>query len=54
MTSYVATHSASDLPSIVIDFLVEVGAGFIPFMALVALIAIYLFFRNYTMGNRTF
>lgn len=46
MTSYVPNHSASDLPSVVIDNLVEFGIGLIPFGALIALVIIYVVARN--------
>lgn len=46
MTNYTATHSASDLSSIVIDFVVEYGIALLGFATLIALVGLYAWFRK--------
>ena len=46
MTAYTPVHSASDLSGIVIDFLVEYGIAILAFVTLIALVGLYVWFRN--------
>lgn len=44
--AYNASHTASDLPSIVIDFIVEYGVQLVAFAGLIALISLYVWVKN--------
>lgn len=46
MTAYTPNHSASDIPSIVIDFLVEYGVQLLAFAGLIALVTLGVWARN--------
>lgn len=46
MTNYTPSHSSSDVPSIVIDFLVEYGIQIVAFAGLIALITLFVWVRN--------
>jgi len=46
MTAYVPNHSASDIPGIVIDFLVEYGVQLLAFAGLIALVTLFVWARN--------
>jgi hypothetical protein len=48
MTEYTPTHTSNDLASVVIDFIVEFGIQIIAFVGLIALVALYLWFRSAT------
>lgn len=44
-TGYVASHSASDISSVVIDFFVEFGIQIIAFTSIIALIGLYIWIK---------
>lgn len=46
MTNYTPVHSSSDVPSIVIDFLVEYGIQIVAFAGLIALISLGVWMKN--------
>jgi len=46
--AYTATHSSSDIPAIVIDFIVEYGVQILAFAGLIALVTLYIWARNAT------
>ena len=46
MANYTPVHSATDISGIVIDFLVEYGIAIIGFVTLIALVGLYVWFRN--------
>ena len=46
MTEYTPVHSSSDLPSVVIDFLVEYGVQILAFAGLIALITLAVWVKN--------
>jgi hypothetical protein len=48
MTAYTPVHTSNDLASVVIDFIVEFGVQIIAFVGLIALVALYLWFRTST------
>jgi hypothetical protein len=48
MTNYTPAHGSADIPNVVIDFLVEFGVQIIAFVGLIALVALYLWFRTST------
>ena len=45
-TNYTPTHSSSDLPSVVIDFLVEYGVQLLAFAGLIALITLAVWVKG--------
>ena len=46
MTNYTATHSASDMPGVVIDFLVEYGIQLLAFAGLIALVTLFVWAKK--------
>jgi len=48
MTAYVPNHTSAQIPSIVIDFMVEFGVQIIAFVGLIALVGLYVWFRSST------
>lgn len=46
ITGYVPAHTSSDVPSVVVDFIVEFGIQIIAFVGLIALVALYLWFQG--------
>lgn len=45
-TNYTPVHSAGDVPSVVIDFLVEYGVQVLAFAGLIALVTLLIWARN--------
>jgi len=45
-TNYTPTHSASDLPAVVIDFIVEYGVQILAFAGLIALVTLFVWVKN--------
>lgn len=46
MTNYTATHTANDIPSVVIDFLVEYGVQLLAFAGLIALVGLFIWAKK--------
>jgi hypothetical protein len=46
MTNYTPTHDSSDIPSVVIDFLVEYGVQLLAFAGLIALIMLFVWAKK--------
>ena len=46
VTNYTPTHEASDIPSVVIDFLVEYGVQLLAFAGLIALVGLFIWARK--------
>ena len=45
-TNYTPSHTASDLPAVVIDFIVEYGVQILAFAGLIALITLFVWAKN--------
>lgn len=45
-TNYTPVHSAGDIPTIVIDFLVEYGVQILAFAGLIALVTLFVWAKN--------
>jgi len=46
LDAYVPAHTSSDIPSIVIDFLVEYGVQILAFAGLIALVTLFVWAKN--------
>lgn len=46
MTAYVPNHTASSIPGVVIDFLVEYGIQILAFAGLIALVTLFVWAKN--------
>jgi hypothetical protein len=46
--AYTKLYNASDVSKVVIDFLVEFGVQILAFASLIALVTLYVWFRNRT------
>lgn len=46
VTAYVPNHTSSDIPSVVIDFLVEYGVQIVAFAGLIALITLAVWVKG--------
>lgn len=46
MTNYTPAHSSGDLPSVVIDFLVEYGIQILAFAGLIALVTLFVWAKK--------
>ena len=46
LTPFTATHDASDIGSVIIDFIVEFGVQLLAFAGLIALVGLYIVFRK--------
>lgn len=45
--AYTPTHSSSDIPAVVIDFLVEFGVQILAFAGLIALILLFVWAKSH-------
>ena len=46
MTNYTATHDATDVSGLVIDFIVEYGIALLGFATLIALVGIFVWMKK--------
>jgi len=44
--AYTPAHASSDLPSVVIDFIVEYGVQILSFAGLIALVTLFVWAKN--------